>query len=139
MVPQALGCPRCLHGLRDYCSSPSDTLPSPRPLHGSATPKLHPEMCYWHAQNTPTMLFLLPHTALSLSLLLTFSGSSPDAGGGPHATRPTLTRTAHEWGTRMACSGPTPCGPCGMQLCCSGACESLRMCVHLVPLLTSLT
>src|SRR6266481_8986100 len=56
-------------------------------------------------------------------------------GGGPHATRPTLTRTVHEWGTRMACSGPTPCGLCGTWLCCSGACESLRMCVHLVPLL----
>src|SRR6266481_884784 len=93
-----------------------------------------------HAQNTPTVLFLLPRTALSLSLLLTFSRSSPDVGGGgPRVTQPTLMRTAHERGMRAACSGPTPCGPRGTRLCCLGACESLRMCVHLVPLLTSLT
>ena len=82
MVSQALGCPRCLHRLCDYCLSPSDTPLSPSPLHESAAPKLHPETCYWHAQNTPTVLLLLPRTALSLSLLPAFSVSSPDAGGG---------------------------------------------------------
>ena len=39
-------------------------------------------MCYWHAQNMPTVMLFLPRTTLNLSLLLAFSGSLPDGGGG---------------------------------------------------------
>lgn len=78
---------------------------SPLPSHASANPTPSPprspshssgsssslrafsdyiaETCYWRAQNTPTVLLLLPRAALSLSLLLAFSASTADTDAAP--------------------------------------------------------
>src|SRR6266481_7942300 len=96
MVPQALGCPRCLHGLRDYCSSPSDTPPSPRPLHGSAT----------HTEHAHHAVPLAPHcTQPQPPAHLLREQSRRGGGGGPGWTPPLFSENKKKRGWGGGTSG----------------------------------